>query len=75
MNEGTTAVETLSATSDSSGTCSYSIVGGVDSGDFSISGAALSFSSAPDYENPNDANSDNIYSVQIRATDALTFGD
>ena len=70
VNEGTTAVETLSATSDSSGTCSYSIVGGVDSGDFSISGAALSFSSAPDYENPNDANSDNIYSVQIRATDS-----
>ena len=31
VNEGTTAVETLSATSDSSGTCSYSIVGGVDS--------------------------------------------
>ncbi|MGB0627810.1 MAG: cadherin repeat domain-containing protein, partial [Candidatus Thalassarchaeaceae archaeon] len=70
VNEGTTAVETLSATSDSSGTCSYSIVGGVDSGDFSISGAALSFSSAPDYENPNDSNSDNIYSVQIRATDS-----
>ena len=54
VNEGVTAVETLSATSDSSGTCSYSIIGGADSGDFSLSGASLSFGTAPDYESPAD---------------------
>ncbi|RPG72125.1 MAG: cadherin repeat domain-containing protein, partial [Euryarchaeota archaeon TMED192] len=70
VNEGVTAVETLSATSDSSGTCTYSIVGGVDSSDFSISGAALSFAATPDYESPADSDSDNEYVVQVRATDS-----
>ena len=70
VNEGVTAVETLSATSDASGTCSYSISGGVDSGDFVISGSALSFSATPDYENPADSNSDNQYVVNLLATDS-----
>ncbi|MBJ09453.1 MAG: hypothetical protein CMB63_05530, partial [Euryarchaeota archaeon] len=70
VNEGVTAVETLSATSDSSGTCSYSIIGGADSGDFSLSGASLSFGTAPDYESPADADSNNEYVVQVRATDS-----
>ena len=41
---------------------------GVDAGDFSISGGALSFSSAPDYEAPTDANGDNVYMVTVVAS-------
>ena len=70
VNEGTTAVETLAATSNAGGSCSYSIVGGSDSNDFSLSGANLAFSSSPDYESPADSDSNNIYVVQLRTTDS-----
>ena len=44
--------------------------GGVDAARFSIKiTGELTFSSAPDYENPNDANNDNIYEVTITASD------
>ncbi len=42
-------------------------VSGVDAGDFTISGGTLSFRSAPDYENPADANGDNVYMVTVEA--------
>ena len=41
-----------------------------DRGDFSISSSGvLSFASPPDYENPDDSNSDNVYKITIRASD------
>ncbi|CAO3380534.1 DUF4347 domain-containing protein [Azospirillum argentinense] len=67
--ENTTAVVTLAAT-DSNGPVTYSIVGGADQAKFSLSGAALAFASAPDYESPTDSDSNNVYTVIVRATDA-----
>ena len=58
----------------------YSISGGADSDKFSINSltGALSFINAPDFENPQDVNEQNIYVVQVSAsdgslTDARTF--
>ena len=50
---------------------------GTDAGFFNISnGGVLTFRNSPDFENPADANGDNVYEVTIVATDAdgLTDG-
>ncbi len=62
--ENTTAVLTVVATDadQPSQTVTYNITGGSDQGKFSItSGGVLTFNNAPDFENPTDANTDNIY--------------
>jgi hypothetical protein len=66
--ENTTAVATIQAAG--AGTMTYSIVAGNDGAKFSIVGATgvLTFASAPDYETPTDANTDNIYLVTVRAS-------
>ncbi len=72
INENTTAVATVTATDvDSGDTLSFSISGGADAARFSINSAsgALTFSSAPDYETPTDSGADNVYDVQVSATD------
>jgi hypothetical protein len=50
----------------------YSIKGGADAGKFNIdaTSGALTFKTAPDFETPGDANGDNIYEVDVCATDA-----
>jgi len=64
--EGTTAVGSYSA--DESVTWSLS---GTDSSLFSISsGGALSFSSAPSYGSPQDSGSNNVYNLDVVATDS-----
>ncbi len=62
--EGTTAVGTYTTTITNP---SWN-VSGADAGDFSISGGALSFRSAPDYEAPADADTDNVYEVTVVAS-------
>jgi hypothetical protein len=49
----------------------YSLTGGADQGRFNIDANAgiLKFAVAPDYENPTDANTDNVYDVQVTVTD------
>jgi hypothetical protein len=49
----------------------YSIAGGADAARFSIDGSTgvLSFATAPDHENPADADADNIYHVTVQASD------
>ncbi|HCB34046.1 MAG TPA: hypothetical protein DEP69_02410, partial [Acidimicrobiaceae bacterium] len=42
---------------------------GVDAARFDIAGGVLTFTTAPDYENPGDAGGDNVYNVVITATD------
>ena len=43
---------------------------GTDAARFSINeDGELTFKSSPDYEDPNDANTDNVYEVTIRASD------
>ncbi|MCA9086798.1 MAG: cadherin repeat domain-containing protein, partial [Planctomycetaceae bacterium] len=55
-------------------TLTYSITGGADSALFSIDATSgeLAFISAPDFENPADADSDNVYVMQVTVTDSGT---
>ena len=57
---------------DSSDTLTYSIAGS-DSSHFSIdpSSGELAFLAPPDYENPIDADADNVYELSISASDGL----
>ncbi|NBR07345.1 MAG: hypothetical protein EBT92_16495 [Planctomycetes bacterium] len=68
INENISAVTTFTADK----TVAWSISGGLDQSRFTINTftGALSFISAPDFENPTDSNGDNIYIVIIRATDS-----
>ena len=72
VNENTTAVGTYTATDAEGDGITWDIYS-TDSDEFSFtsSGSSLTlrFESAPDYENPTDANTNNIYVVRIRATD------
>ncbi len=55
-------------------TYSFSTVssGGVDNGVFSLNAATgvLTFAVAPDFENPSDAGTNNVYDVQVTVTDS-----
>ncbi|GAA4001641.1 cadherin domain-containing protein [Sphingomonas humi] len=55
----------------------YSIAGGSDAGLFVIDAqtGALSFSAAPDFEAPSDADHDNRYDVVVRASDGSLSAD
>ena len=49
---------------------------GPDGDKFSLSsGGVLSFEAQPDYENPGDANRDNVYMVTVRASDGTLHED
>src|SRR5450631_93919 len=70
--ENTTAVTTVTATDlDPGSTLTYSIVGGADAAKFTVdsSTGALSFASAPDYENPTDVGANNVYDVTVQVSD------
>ena len=50
-------------------------VNGADGSKFDISAAgALTFKKKPDYENPTDANEDNVYEVTVQASDGKLTG-
>ncbi|MEZ5728889.1 MAG: cadherin domain-containing protein, partial [Burkholderiaceae bacterium] len=71
--ENATAVTTVTATDADrpAQAMNYSIVGGPDAALFtldSVSGA-LRFTTAPDYEAPADANTDNVYELIVQADD------
>ena len=79
VNENTTAVGTVAASDPDAGdTVSYAVSGGADAAQFSIdaTSGALSFTAAPDYEMPADAEStdpvnaaeNNEYVVEVTAT-------
>jgi hypothetical protein len=75
VDENTTAVTDVEATDpdDSEGDgLTYNITGGADSGHFSLDTVAgvLTFISAPDYENPTDADTNNVYEVQVTVSDS-----
>jgi Ca2+-binding RTX toxin-like protein len=74
--ENTTAVTTVTAIDPDAGTTlTYSIVGGADSSLFTIDSGTgvLSFVSAPDFENPQDAGLNNQYEVIVQASDGTLF--
>jgi titin len=75
--ENTTAVANVQATDPDAGTAlTYSLAGGADAARFSIDSASgvLTFLAAPDFENPADADHNNVYSVIVQASDGI-FGD
>ena len=64
------AVATYSASGPESANTRWTL-GGADEGDFNIdvSTGVLTFASAPDYEVPTDADTDNVYMVTVEADD------
>ncbi len=75
MIEGNTAVSTINATDVDGDTISYSLTGGVDAGFFSINSStgALSFNTAPAFNTPLDNDANNIYNVQVTASDSINL--
>jgi hypothetical protein len=49
----------------------FSIVGGSDAAEFTISNGNLVFVTAPNFENPSDADHNNSYIVQVAASDGV----
>lgn len=65
--ENQTAVATLASTPPAT----FAKSGGADAAKFNLTiGGVLTFVSAPDFEAPGDANADNVYLVQVTATNA-----
>jgi len=66
--ENTTAVTTITVT-DADSTIFTFTLDGTDSALFTITGNSLHFITAPDFENPQDSDSDNLYDITITASD------
>ena len=79
--ENTTTVTTVVSTDvDTGDTKTYSIIGGADQAKFSINSStgALTFVSAPNYENPTDTGDtagNNTYVVEVKVTDTNGLND
>jgi Ca2+-binding RTX toxin-like protein len=72
IDENGTSITTVTATDpDAAQTISFSITGGADAALFQIDAVtgALRFITAPNFENPLDANADNIYDLVVTASD------
>ena len=72
--ENTTGVIYIARATDADGnTIEYSLAGGEDRSQFSISATSgeLYFQSPPDYESPSDSDQNNKYEVEIRASDDI----
>lgn len=69
--ENTTLVTTVTATDGDGDTLNYSISGGLDAARFNIDSATgeLTFTAAPDFENPADNGVDNVYNVSVDVDD------
>ena len=69
----TGTIYTATATDADGNPLTFSLSGGADRAAFSITAAgALSFAQPPDFENPTDADSNNVYLVQIAVSDGTT---
>ena len=70
----TTAVTTVTATdADAGQTVTFTLTGGADAGLFTLSHTGeLTFTTAPDFEVPTDAGTDNVYEVIVTVTDNAT---
>lgn len=71
VDENQTAVTTISATDGDNDMVSYAFAGGADQSQFSIdeTSGVLVFKSAPDFEVPTDADTDNKYLLEVAAID------
>ena len=78
VTEGSTYVTTMLAThTNASETISFGISGGTDQAKFSINSSTgrLAFTSAPNYENPTDSDTNNSYIVEVAAIDSKNASD
>ncbi len=73
VDEQQTAVTTVVATDADGPSIIYQIVGGADQSLFTLESltGVLTFTVAPDFDAPTDQNADNVYEVQVQATDGL----
>ena len=62
-------IYTATATDPEGAPVTFSLTGGDDVSLFTLTGANLSFKMPPDYEAPADLNHDNVYQVEITASD------
>jgi glucose/arabinose dehydrogenase len=70
---GMGTIYTATATDPDGNAVTYSLSGGVDRAAFAITAAgALSFVQPPDFEAPTDTDQNNVYLVQIAASDGMT---
>ncbi|WPY95393.1 DUF4082 domain-containing protein [Limimaricola variabilis] len=71
--ENQTRVTTITARDPDGDSFIFSIAGGDDAAAFRIDQAsgALSFRTAPDYEQPGDANRDNVYNLVLAVSDGI----
>lgn len=66
-------VYTATATDPDGNPLTFSLSGGADRARFSITAAgALSFAQPPDFEDPTDADANNVYQVQLAVSDGTT---
>lgn len=74
IDENTLLATTVTATDAENDTLFFTIIGGADRNLFTINSAtgALSFKTAPDFENPLDAGADNVYEVIVRVGDGTS---
>ncbi len=74
-NDSDDAANPYTATDPEGRTLTYHLMG-PDGARFALSSSRnLSFSTAPDYEMPADANRDNVYEVSVRASDGTMYAD
>jgi hypothetical protein len=70
---GTGTIYTAIATDPDGNVVTFSLSGGADRAAFAITAAgALSFVQPPDFEAPTDADQNNVYLVQVAASDGVT---
>ena len=70
VRENGVAAYSAAASDPDGDTLTFSIAGGADAARFTITAAgALSFAQAPNFEAPADADSDNVYVVQLQVSD------
>ena len=68
VQENQTSAFTVDASDADNDTLTYSLSGD-DSGSMSIASGVVTFNTAPDFENPSDADANNIYAITVTVSD------
>lgn len=76
VTENTVAAYQATASDPDGNALTFSIVGGADAARFAITaGGAVSFTPAPDFDLPGDADGDNVYALVLRVSDGQASAD
>ena len=74
VDEGATSIATLGATDDDTAESDldWSVAGGADAAEVTLSeSGVLAFDSAPDFEEPDDSDTDGVYEVTVQVSDGV----